>query len=79
MSTPTNEYRKLIEWGHSSYTDTLRLAFAAGVKRLGLFHLNQERTDDQMDAIVKHCREIISEKGQTLECFAVGTDMSFTV
>jgi hypothetical protein len=73
------EYRKLTEWGHSSYTDTLRLAFEAGVKRLGLFHLNQERTDDQMDAIVDHCRQIIAEQGQSLECFAVGRDMTFSL
>lgn len=73
------EYRKLTEWGHSSYTDALKLAFAAGVKRLGLFHLNQERTDNQMDGIVDHCRQIIAEESQTLECFAVGRDMTFTL
>ena len=46
------EYPRLTEWGHSSYTDALELAFQAGVKRLGLFHLNQERSDDQIDRIV---------------------------
>ncbi|PID40789.1 MAG: MBL fold metallo-hydrolase [Proteobacteria bacterium] len=71
------EYPRRTEWGHSSYTDTLELAFQAGVKRLGLFHHNQERTDDQVDAIVDHCRRIIAEKGACLECFAVGRDMIF--
>jgi ribonuclease BN (tRNA processing enzyme) len=73
------EYSKLKEWGHSSYSDALKLSFAAGVKRLGLFHLNQERTDDQVDDIVDHCRQIIANAGQSLECFAVGRDMTFTI
>ena len=73
------EYPKLTEWGHSSYTDVLKLAFKAGVKRLGLFHLNQERTDDQVDEIVAHCRQLIADKGKTLECFAVRRDMRFTL
>ena len=73
------EYPNLVEWGHSSYMDALNLAFEAGVKRLGLFHLNQERTDAQVDDIVKHCRQIIKEKNRTLDCFAVGRDMQFTL
>jgi phosphoribosyl 1,2-cyclic phosphodiesterase len=72
-----DEYAQFTEWGHSSYTDALELAFQAGVKRLGLFHLNQERTDDQVDEIVAHCRRIIADKGENLECFAVGRDMKF--
>ena len=74
-----DEYTRMIEWGHSSYTDALELAFQAGVKRLGLFHLNQERTDDQMDDIVDRCQAIIREKGAALECFAVARDMTFNL
>ena len=44
---------------------------AAGVKRFGLFHHNQDRTDDQMDAIVDECRRTLSRKGQDMECFAL--------
>ncbi len=71
------EYETRKEWGHSVYTDTLDLAFEAGVKKLGLFHLNQERTDREMDKIVETCKQIIVEKGHNLECFAVGSDMTF--
>ncbi len=71
------EYQTQIEWGHSSYTDALELAFQAGVKQLGLFHLNQERTDRQMDGIVRTCRKIIGERKEALECFAVASDMEF--
>jgi len=71
------EYKTYIDWGHSVYTDVLNLAFESGVKKVGLFHLNQERTDREMDKIVKTCGKIIADKGKKLECFAVGCDMTF--
>jgi phosphoribosyl 1,2-cyclic phosphodiesterase len=71
------EYQKFIDWGHSVYTDALALAQQAAVKKLGLFHLNQERTDKEMDDIVGDCKRIISEKGKNIECFGVPADMTF--
>lgn len=73
----SQEYKLLIEWGHSSYVDVLELAFQAGVKKLGLFHLNQERTDAEVDEMVQASHRIIQERGMMLECFAVGADMVF--
>lgn len=73
------EYESKKEWGHSSYIDTLKLALEAGVDQLGLFHLNQERTDQQMDQIVDTCKKIIAENGRKLECFAVSCDMVFNL
>ena len=69
----------MIEWGHSSYVDALRLAHHAGVKKLGLFHHNQERSDDEVDELVQACRKLIAEQKMSLECFAVGSAMSFEV
>ncbi len=71
------EYKTFIDWGHSVYTDVLNLAFESGVKKVGLFHLNQERTDREMDKIVKTCGKIIADKSNNMECFAVGCDMTF--
>jgi len=71
------EYKTFIDWGHSVYTDVLNLAFEAGVKKVGLFHLNQERTDREMNKIVKNCSKIIADKSNNMECFAVGCDMTF--
>lgn len=71
------EYKLLIEWGHSSYLDVLDLAYAAGVRKLGLFHLNQERTDSEVDEMVEDCRKIIAQRNHNLSCFAVGADMTF--
>jgi len=71
------EYERQILWGHSAYTEALDLAMEANVQRFGLFHLNQERSDAQVDEIVDDCRRIVIEKGSDLECFAVGADMVF--
>jgi len=73
------EYEKVISWGHSSYTDTLQLAIEAGVKKFGMFHLNQDRSDRQVDKMVKDARRILAEKGIDMDCFAVGADMEFEV
>ena len=71
------EYASVRGWGHSVFTDTVDLAMAAGVKTVGLFHLNQDRTDAQMDAVVADARHIIKEKKQDVECVAVGSEMVF--
>ncbi len=71
------EYAGQIEWGHSTYEDALDLAFQAGVKKLGLFHLNQERSDAAMDEILKTCRRKIKAKESNLVCCVVGCDMTF--
>ena len=73
------EYPSKIEWGHSVFTETLDLAIQAGVKQFGLFHLNQERTDQQVDEMVESCRRTIAARNHHLECFAVGCDMTFTL
>ena len=71
------EYESKRGWGHSRYTDVLDLAMDAGVKNLGLFHINSERSDEQMDRIVDNCKAIISEKQAKLRCFATGVNMKF--
>ncbi|MFP3979852.1 MAG: MBL fold metallo-hydrolase [Desulfobacterales bacterium] len=71
------EYKYSIEWGHSSCMDTLRLAMESGVRQLGLFHLNQERTDAAMDRLVDGCRRYLADNGGQMECFGVSRDMAF--
>ncbi len=71
------EYKTFRDWGHSVYTDVLKLVFESGAKKLGLFHLNQERTDKAMTDIVKTCRQTIARKGQKIKCFGVKGDMEF--
>lgn len=66
-------------WGHSLYFDALDVAIQAGVKSFGLFHNNQERSDDQIDAMVEDCRRILREKNVEMECFSVAQDQEFTL
>ncbi len=73
------EYRTYLEWGHSDYTAALELAQKAAVKRLGLFHLNQDRTDKDMDLIVADCRRRIAANGSNLDCVGVAGDMVFEI
>jgi len=71
------EYKTTIEWGHSTYTQALDLAIKANVKQFGMFHLNQDRSDAAVDAIVDKCRKHLKQKKITMDCFAVGADDTF--
>ena len=42
-------------WGHSTYTDALRLAQAARVKQLVLFHHDPSRSNLELDTSVMLC------------------------
>jgi len=70
-----DEYKQKKNWGHSSIQDVLDLALKANVKKLGLFHLNQDRTDEQMDKIIIECRADLKKKNSSLDSFAVPCDM----
>jgi phosphoribosyl 1,2-cyclic phosphodiesterase len=65
------EYGLKKAWGHSAYTDALDLSLKARVKKLGLFHHNQERSDAEQDRIVQECRDIIKSTNTEMECFAL--------
>jgi len=73
------EYRTTVEWGHTTYTQALDLAIKAGVKKFGLFHLNQDRSDDDMDEIVNKCRARLKREKINMECFGVAADMTFNL
>ena len=65
------QYKNTITWGHSTYPDAVELALSARVSRLGLFHHNQDRKDEDQDEIVLKCREILEDKRSDIECFAL--------
>ncbi len=66
------EYEKTKSWGHSTVSDVMKLGMEAEVDRLGFIHHNQERTDGELDRIVKRCRKRIEKKDLDMDCFAVG-------
>jgi phosphoribosyl 1,2-cyclic phosphodiesterase len=67
-----DEYHKnRISWGHSCSRDVIDLAIDAGVKRLGLCHLNQDRSDSEVDAMVDDCVSILKSKDSKMDCEAI--------
>ena len=71
------DYLQRRTWGHSVYTDVVRLALDAGVARLGLFHHNQDRIDEAVDWMVDDCRRIAT--GRPLACFALRQDIEMVL
>ncbi len=51
------------ERGFSSYADAARVAAAAGVKHLVMFHYDQDYSDDKVDALKAACRGVLDENG----------------
>lgn len=73
------EYTQTIGWGHSVYTDVLELAMKADVKTLGFFHLNQDRTDQQVDTLMHTVNQYLQKKNCGFGCLAVGCGMRFEI
>ncbi len=48
-------------WGHSTWQDTIRLAKAAGAKRLCLFHHEPAHDDAAMDAILAQAQAVFPD------------------
>lgn len=71
------EYESTRTWGHSVYKDALNLALQANVKTLGLFHHNQDRRDEDVDAIVNTCKQIVRDHESGMDCFAVYDEMRY--
>ena len=75
------EYQGRSGWGHSTYSQTLRVAEAAGVKRLLFFHHDPTRSDNELDTIVSRLRDGALARGSTLELGAAaeGNDLKLEV
>jgi phosphoribosyl 1,2-cyclic phosphodiesterase len=69
------EYKRTRGWGHSTYTDAVDLAIEAGVTRLGLFHHDPDRTDDELDRQLQLCRKHVVKSGSQLDCFICAEGM----
>jgi phosphoribosyl 1,2-cyclic phosphodiesterase len=69
------EYAATRGWGHSTWTRALQLAMDAGVHRFGLFHHNQDHSDDVIDGIVTRCLAQLRQHGVEMQCFGVREGM----
>jgi len=57
MFTP-EEYERKQGWGHSTYLEGLKIAKAAHVKQLHLFHYNPEHNDPFIDKLEKKAQKL---------------------
>lgn len=74
-----SEYKWSKSWGHSTVQDAVDLAIESGARRLGLFHHDPDRKDNEIDHFVDRCREYIHRKKSLLECFACADGMELSV
>jgi ribonuclease BN (tRNA processing enzyme) len=66
------EYPAHKDWGHSTWQEGVRLADAARVRTLVLFHHDPAHDDDAMDKIAAEARHarpgtIVAQEGMVLE------------
>lgn len=69
------EYARTRSWGHSTFADAVDLAIDAGVKKLGIFHHDPDRSDDELDRQLEWCTKRIHAAGSSLDCFIVNEGM----
>ena len=65
-----------IGWGHSTWQEAVKVAKAAGVKQLILFHHDPSHTDDDLDAIAQEAvlefpATSVAREGLAIELFPV--------
>jgi phosphoribosyl 1,2-cyclic phosphodiesterase len=61
------EYQRYRGWGHSTFTQAVRLAEDAGVRRIELFHHAPDRSDTELDRILHQLRDEAFGRGSRLE------------
>jgi len=71
-----HEYVKTRGWGHSSITDAVAFGIKANVKKLGLFHHDPDRSDDELADLEATLREQLRSVDTKMDCFAVREGMT---
>tara|TARA_R110000868_G_scaffold197943_1_gene444195 strand:- start:51 stop:1292 length:1242 start_codon:yes stop_codon:yes gene_type:complete len=65
-----DEYRRKVNWGHSSVNEVVRIAHAADVKELQLFHHDPDQTDLDIDRKLGIAQDILQKLGSKTICTA---------
>ena len=73
------EYPHRAGWGHSTFTQSLRLAEDGGAKKLLFFHHDPMRTDDELDEIVSRMRDDAAGRGSSVEMEAATEGTEYTL
>jgi phosphoribosyl 1,2-cyclic phosphodiesterase len=61
------EYERYRGWGHSTFSQAVRLAEDAGVKRIEMFHHAPDRADTELDRILHGVRDEAFARGLHLQ------------
>ena len=73
------EYIDRVGWGHSDYLFTLRVAAEADVKRLYLFHHDQNHSDEKVDDILAKSQREVKNRGYGFACEAAIENTTITI
>ncbi|NOY25820.1 MAG: response regulator [Oligoflexia bacterium] len=60
------EYVDKRGWGHTCYVDAIDVALAAHARRLVLFSHDPMHVDEMIDEKLRRCREIVTQRGESL-------------
>ena len=60
------EYKKHMGWGHGCVDDVVRLAIAAKIRRLYLFHHDPAHDDRAISTMLMHARKLAADAGSDL-------------
>jgi phosphoribosyl 1,2-cyclic phosphodiesterase len=74
-----DEYQHRTGWGHSSVPHALELALKAQVGQLGLIHLSQDRSDREMDDMVREGTLFLTSCNSKTKCCGVTCDFETTL
>ncbi len=55
-----------VPWGHSASDDAVKLAIKAGVKELGLFHIDPSHSDKFVDTMAKDAKSLLQSQGSKI-------------
>ncbi len=73
------EYPSRLGWGHSTFHQSVRLAEEAEVKKLLFFHHDPERTDAELDGIVRRVRDESLARGCAVAMDAAAEGFAFSL
>ena len=66
-------------WGHSSIPNAVQLGLDANVVNLFLFHHDPERTDKQVETVLKECRQMVKKAKKDCHVEAAAEGQRFSI
>jgi phosphoribosyl 1,2-cyclic phosphodiesterase len=73
------EYKTKYQWGHSPYDYTVKIALAANVRTLVLFHHDPVHDDDFIDHIVDAAKKLSWQAGSNMKIIGAAEGLSLSL